>query len=274
MGAERDGYGAVIFALFLSFILMILGFLVSIPLASMGISGLILIGLIFFLAIGFAFAKALATPILKGLGIATLGMILGGIMQTVIMFALGAGFFMMPYDGEISVAALEEVSEEVCKCGRDEGCLEEKLITLARITVAAKDMPFTEKETQSIQESTSRAQACATEPTDYVAPKKKKTSSYSASDISSTGQGSSQLKLTETDPKPLKPVYTWRKASVDELPGLVGKSVKIITIEGLDRSGKIENIEGEDVFVKKSKNFSYSVHQNMIKSIEVYEQAK
>lgn len=273
MGAEKDGYGAVVFAIILSYVLLIVAALLSIPLKSFGISGLVALAIVAFIAIAYAFSKVLVTTFLQGFGIAIFGVILGTIMAIVFTFVLGAGIYLMPYNDEVSVAAFEEVNEEICKCGTDVSCMEGNILALARLTIAMKDITLNAEETNSVQQSSARGQACMDEPADYVATNKKNASTFSASEFLAEGQGSNLSAEPETATAPVKKVvYAWRKANVEELPNLLGQHVKIVTTEDLDRNGKIENIDEEYLYVKKSANLSYSVPRNKIKTIDVYEQ--
>jgi hypothetical protein len=275
MGAEKDSYGAVIFALFLSFVLLILAGVASVLLSAFGSFGLVVLAIIFMFAIAFAFSKALVTTYLQGFGIAVFGVILGTVMMIVAMFVLGAGFYLTPYSGEVSVVAFEKASEDVCKCGTDDSCLKLKMIAQARLSIALKDMTFSIEDTSSIQRSNERAQACVAKPANYVAPKNKKTTNYGAAEILGSVQGSNQSAATKTVTEPVKQlVYAWKTTSAEELPKLIGRNVKIVTTEGLDRSGTVEKIEGEVVFVKKSKHFAYSFSRDTIESIQVYEQVE
>lgn len=272
MGAGKDSYGAVVFALILSFVLSLIAALISIPLASLGILGFVIIGIIFILANAYAFSKALATSLLKGFGIVLIGSLLGSIIMAVFVFVFGVGMVYLPYNDEVSAAAFESISEEVCKCGTDESCLEERMISLARLAIAAQDVNFDADESSRIQRSTERAQLCMVEPEEYVAPESRASSSLSTAEILGEEATNKQPEVVAEPVK--KAVYAWRKSSVEALPQLTGRHVKITTTEDLDRSGKIEKIEDDNVYVMKSKNVSYTVPVHMIKIIEVYEQVE
>jgi hypothetical protein len=288
LGAEKDSYGAVIFALFLSFVLCILAAILSIPLAFLGVPGFIVIGIIFLFAIGTAYSKALGTPFWNGVGIAVFAGIFGATLQLLFALIFGVTMFPEQYEGEVSIAVIEEAGEDVCRCGTDQACMKEKMELFGQMMQADDVQSFSEKDNASLQKITTRAFTCMMKPSAYKAPKKKKKrkkkiveETYSTDSAGSSETVDSSATVTIPPPVEVAPpptvkkiVYAWRQASLDEFPNLLGKNIKILTTSDLERNGVLESYSGGDAIVKKSKSISYTVPRSKIKSVQVYDEAR
>ena len=93
-GAEKIGYGSVIFALFLQLLFILPALLLFIPLAFLGPGGAVVIVVIYFYTIGKAFSIALSTPFWNGFWIAIAAWIFGIVLQ--LMFELIFDFSLFP----------------------------------------------------------------------------------------------------------------------------------------------------------------------------------
>ncbi len=98
-GAEKTGYGSVIFALFLEILFMLPALFLFIPLAFLGPGGVVVIVVIYLYAIGKACSIALSTPFWNGLWIAIAAWIFGIVLQ--LMFELIFDFSLFPEGTEI-----------------------------------------------------------------------------------------------------------------------------------------------------------------------------
>lgn len=163
LGAERNSYGAVIVALLLSFVLLFLAFILAIPLAFLGIPGYIIIVIMFIFAIGTAYSKALITPFWNGVGIAIFATIFGVVLQLLAEMIFSVSLISKGYEGEVSAIVIEDAAEEVCKCGTDSVCMEEKMEIFTQIVRATKAKTFSDKDTQDMQKSAARAFKCMTQ---------------------------------------------------------------------------------------------------------------
>jgi hypothetical protein len=303
LGAEKTSYGSVIFALVLTFIFGIGGVLLSIPLAFAGIAGWILIVVLMFFLTGKAYSIALQTPFWNGIGIAIVAAVIGALLQVIFSLVFGISIFPSQdkYEGEVTLAVIEDAAENICKCGIDSLCLQQSLEEWARVMEAGKDKDFSDKERKTISIYYKRAMTCWQNPKEYVPPKKKKSKKKVTKEpIPETPEPNAQnnatveknekvplSEATETSPKTKsiatkeesappepKPVYGWKDADLNNLQQLINKNVQVETTRGSVRKGRLTEINDGVITIQKSRSLSYPVPISEIKKMKVYVQIK
>jgi len=282
--AENTGYGSVIMELLLSMVLVVIAAFAAIPLAFLGIGGYILIVVMMFYAVGYAYSKMLGTSIGRGIGISLVAGIIGGIMQFVLSLIFGVSMFGKEFDGELSWETLEESSDVVCQCGTDQACLEEKFEEFSLMLNAASEQGMDQERLGKIAEPTFM---CVLNPKPYKPRRKPASTAVTIPDpVPAPAQEPVQEEPAVVEEKTitrLQPVqpeadttpaeFAWRSATVEELPALIDKEVKIETLQGMVREGVLTGIDEFGARIRKSRNLSFSVPLDQVKSIQVYDQA-